>query len=258
MIRSTLSTMTFLVIASSFAEEGFHQHKSPGYTDTPKISGSEFAVHQPDRPQPPRVIPADFDRSTPPPSDAVILFNGSSLDKFQPTEWKVIDGVVRAGEGGLSTRDAFGDCQLHVEWRTPNPPQGGPMSMGNSGVFLMGKYELQIFDSYSCEIYADGSAASIYGQTPPLFNVCRKPGEWQTYDIYFTAPLFKNGQLEKPATITVLHNGVFVQVNTEIKGPTRHKQALPYEPHPPRLPFYFQGHGNPVEYRNIWIRDLAE
>ena len=215
-------------------------------------------MHQPDRPSPARVVPAPYTGSAPVPSDAEVLFDGTGLEHFGNTEWTLQDGVVIAGKGGLSTKNAYGDMHLHVEWRAPNPPRGGPMSMGNSGIFIMGKYELQIFDSYTCEIYADGSAAAVYGQTPPMFNVCRKPGEWQTYDIYFTAPVFDGEDLVKPAYITVIHNGVFVHVNTEIKGPTRHKKAHPYQVHAARLPFYFQGHGNPVEFRKIWVRDLDE
>ena len=152
---------------------------------------------------------------------------------------------------------ATASCTLNV--RTPTTINTNKINnSGNSGIFLMSRYELQVFDSYSVEIYADGSAAAIYGQTPPMFNVCRKPGEWQTYDIYFKAPVFDGEKLVKPAYITVLHNGVFVHINTEITGPTRHNKALPYEAHPPKQPFYLQGHGSPVEYRNIWIRDLAK
>ena len=130
------------------------------------------------------------------------------------------------------------------------------MNMGNSGVFFMQRYELQVFDSYTSKIYADGSAGAIYGQTPPLVNVCQPPGKWQTYDVVFTAPKFAEGKLIEPARITVLHNGVLIQNNTRILGPTKHKKALPYQPHAAKLPFFLQGHSNPVEFRNIWIREL--
>lgn len=256
MTRSVITASVMILAVIAYAEEGFHKVKAPGYPDMPKIEGTEFTVHQADRAQPPRVIPAPYSGSAPIPSDAEVLFDGTHLDNFAKTEWILKDGVVIAMKGGLASKKAYGDMHLHVEWRAPNPPRGGPMSMGNSGIFIMGKYELQVFDSYTCEIYADGSAAAIYGQTPPMFNVCRAPGEWQTYDIYFTAPAFEGEKLTKPAYITVLHNGVFVHVNTEIKGPTRHKQAKPYESHDARRPFYLQGHGNPVEYRKIWVRDL--
>ncbi|QBG46886.1 DUF1080 domain-containing protein [Verrucomicrobia bacterium S94] len=192
-----------------------------------------------------------------PPSDADVLFDGTALDKFRKNSWSVKDGNIVAGKGGLSSGRTYGDMQMHIEWRTPNPPEPEkPGSMGNSGIYIMGRYELQIFDSYSCCIYADGSAGAIYGQTPPMVNVCRKPGEWQTYDIWFKAPVFEGEKLISPARITVLHNGVFIHVNTEIKGPTRHNKTTAYVPHPARLPFFLQGHGSAVEFRNIWIRDL--
>ncbi|QBG46469.1 DUF1080 domain-containing protein [Verrucomicrobia bacterium S94] len=239
------------------AEEGFHQYKSQGVTWTPKIPGQDWIVHQKDRPQPPRVKPAPYKGMTPPPSDAIVLFDGTSLDKLH-TKCPVIDGAIRIN-GGLSSKDAFGDCQLHIEWRTPTEINTDKINnSGNSGIFLMGKYEIQVFDSYSVELYADGSAAAVYGQTPPMFNVCRKPGEWQTYDIYFKAPVFKDGKLVTPAYVTVMHNGVFVHVNTEITGPTRHNKVLPYEAHEAKRPFWIQAHGSPVEYRNIWIRDLEK
>lgn len=258
--------MKQIIILTSFlgasmavgAEEGFFLVEYPGYEDTPQIAGSEFKVHQKDRPQPTRVRPGGNggEVSTPAPSDAVILFDGGSLDAFGETTWQVRDGSIVAGEKALTTKQSFGDCQLHVEWRTPDPARGEPGNMGNSGLFFMQRYELQVFDSYSCKIYADGSAGAIYGQSPPLVNVCRRPGEWQSYDVVFTAAVFEDGKLVKEARITVLHNGVLVQKDTKILGPTHHKQAQPYQAHAARLPLAFQGHNSPVEYRNIWIRDL--
>jgi hypothetical protein len=240
-------------------EEGFHQYEVKGYEGNPVIAGTEWKVHDNARPQPVRVTPGTYTDPGKAPSDAEILFDGTSMDHFQDTEWCMKNGVIVAGKGGLSSRKAYGDCRLHVEWRVPaalNTQE--PSCMGNSGIFLMGRYELQVFDSYSCRIYADGSAAAIYGQTPPMFNACRKPGEWQTFDIFFMAPVFEDDKLVNPAYITVLHNGVFVHINTEITGPTKHNKVLPYTPHKARMPFYLQGHGSPVEYRNIWIRDLEE
>ena len=254
-MKKWIISAALLVSSAASAEKGFHQYKSPGVDWTPKIPGQEWIVHQKDRPQPPRVVPGPYTGITSAPSDAVILFDGTSLDRFHTT-CSIVDGAIRI-TGGVSTRDAFGDCQLHVEWRTPTEINTEKINnSGNGGIFLMGKYEVQVFDSYSVELYADGSAASVYGQTPPMFNVCRKPGEWQTYDIYFTAPVFEGADLVTPATITMLHNGVFVHINTEITGPTRHNKVLPYEAHEARRPFYLQAHGSPVEYRNIWIRDL--
>ncbi|KAA3656156.1 MAG: DUF1080 domain-containing protein [Calditrichaeota bacterium] len=246
-------------ILAAQTEKGFHKYEYQGYDSLAQIPKSEFTVHQKDRPQPPRVNPADAnnDIGIAAPSDAMVLFDGSSLEHFQKTGWQIVDGHLIAGKGDLITKSAYGDCQLHVEWRAPNPPQGKPNNMGNSGIFFMQLYELQVYDSYSSKIYADGSAAAIYGQIPPMVNVCRPPGQWQSYDVIFTAPRFENDKLVTPAQITVFHNGVVVHNNTEIFGPTAHKKSLPYKAHAARVPIKFQGHNSPVEYRNIWIRDLG-
>ncbi len=254
------SLVMALLCAPSFAcaEDGFHEFESEGYTDTELIPGSTFRVHQRDRPQPPRVTaPPAPEEPASPPSDAIVLFDGSTLDQFQEAEWEVRDGVLAASDGNLQTNEAFGDCQLHVEWRAPNPPTGEPVNMGNSGIFMMQRYEIQIYDSYSSKIYADGSAAAVYGQTPPLVNACRRPGEWQSYDIIFKAPVFENDQLVEPATVTMLHNGVLVHDSTKIVGATAHRASPKQSPHVPRLPLVVQGHGSPVEFRSIWIRDLS-
>ncbi|MEM0964599.1 MAG: DUF1080 domain-containing protein [Verrucomicrobiota bacterium] len=202
--------ISLLVACFASAEVGFHSvvADSSEY-ETPLIPGSEYRVHQHDRPQPPRVVPGDFVSRTAP-ADADILFDGSSMDQFEPGEWFMKNGVLISGKGGLYSKKAYGDLQMHIEWRTPNPPRGGPKSLGNNGVKLMGLYEIQIFDSYTCKIYADGSAGAVYAQTPPAVNASRKPGEWQTFDIYFTAPVFEGGQLVKPGYVTVLHNGIFI------------------------------------------------
>lgn len=162
-VSAVVAIALLLLPDIAWGEDGFHVEKVKGGYDTPVISGSEFKVHQIDRPQPPRVVPPAVNevQLVPPPSDAMALFDGSSLDQFAPNEWKLKDGILVAGKGNLTTKDAFGDCQLHVEWRAPSPPRGGPMSLGNSGIFFMQRYELQIFDSYTCKIYADGSAGSV-------------------------------------------------------------------------------------------------
>ena len=248
-----------LVVSNITAEEaGWFKYEFLGYVDTPIIPGSEFRVHQQDRPQPPRVVPPGTDESMvcAPPSDAIALFNGASLERFEETSWEVEDGILIAGDGDLYTKDGYGDCLLHVEWRIPNPPEGEPVNMGNSGIFFMGLYELQIYDSYSSKIYADGSAAALYGQTPALVNACRKPGEWQRFDVVFTAPVFEKEKLVKPGWITVLHNGVLVHNYTQILGPTVHRAFEPYKPHAAALPLMIQGHGSPVAFRDIWIRRL--
>ena len=241
------------------AEKGFHQYELTGFTNTPFLPGGEFRVHQSDRPLPVRVIPSKAPAiiGSSAPSDAVILFDGKNLDQFLPSPWLVTDGSVIAGKGNLVTKNAYGDCQFHVSWRAPGPPQGSPSNMGNSGILFMGLYELQVYDSYSSKIYADGSAAAIYGQIPPLVNACRKPGEWQTYDVIFMAPKFdKDGKLLEAARITVLHNGVLVQNNAKIIGPMAYKNFFPYKAHAAKLPITIQGHVSPVEFRDIWMREL--
>jgi hypothetical protein len=161
--------------------------------------------------------------------------------------------------GNISTRESFGDCQLHVEFAEPLPASGESQERGNSGVFLMGLYEMQVLDSYQNKTYADGQAASVYGQYPPLVNASRPPGQWQTYDIVFHGPRFaKDGRVIRPARVTILHNGVLVQDNVELTGPTAHGERPPYKAHPEKLPLQLQDHHSPVRYRNIWIRELKE
>lgn len=200
-----------------------------------------------------------------PPSDAIVLFDGKDASKWKSqkdggaVKWKLEDGalVVVGGTGGIETKDAFGDCQLHIEWRTPAKVVGESQGRGNSGLFLMGKYELQILDSYNNRTYSNGQAGSIYKQTPPLVNASRGPGEWQAYDIIFTAPQFsEDGTVKTPARITVFHNGVLVQNNTTIWGATQYIGTPNYEKHNAKEPLALQDHGNPMAFRNIWIRPL--
>jgi len=193
-----------------------------------------------------------------PPSDAVVLFDGKDLSQWVGGEkWKIEDGYA-ISTAGIHTKQAFGDCQLHVEWASPPEATGSGQGRGNSGVYLMGQYEVQILDSYQNETYFDGQAGAIYKQSPPLVNACRGPGQWQTYDIIFKSPRFdKDGNLEKPAVMTVLHNGVLIQDHFELKGGTAWHKPPSYSKHPPKLPLHLQFHGNPVRFRNIWIRELA-
>jgi hypothetical protein len=192
-----------------------------------------------------------------PPSDAVVLFDGKDLSQWIDSQWIVENGCAIAHGGDMKTKQTFGDCQLHMEWASPEKVEGDGQGRGNSGVFLMGVYEVQILDSYNNVTYFDGQAGSIYKQHPPLVNACRKPGEWQTYDILFSAPRFgKDGKLEKPAYVTVLHNGVLIQDHFEIQGETSWDSAPAYHPHPTKGPLILQFHGNPVKYRTIWIREL--
>jgi hypothetical protein len=229
-------------------------------------SSPRWKSHDPTRPLPPVITPAEQQLPVAPPSDAVILFDGSDFSKWRDKEgeehhWTLEDGVMAAGGKGhnLFTIQPFGDVQLHLEWSAPSPAQGSGQGRGNSGVFLMGRYELQILDSYENETYADGQAAAIYGQQPPLVNACRPPGEWQTYDIVFRRPRFTvSGELEKPARVTVVHNGVLVQDCVELVGGTMWLQPIAYQFHPDKLPISLQDHGNPVKFRNIWLRELRE
>jgi hypothetical protein len=194
-----------------------------------------------------------------PPSDAVVLFDGKDLSKWDGADkWEVKDGYAISGGNDIQTKQGFGDCQLHVEWATPEKVEGDGQGRGNSGVFLMGLYEVQVLDSFNNKTYFDGQAAAIYKQHPPLVNACRKPGEWQTYDIIFEAPRFDaKKKLVRPAYITVLQNGVLVQNHFEIKGTTEWDQAPHYDAHPAKLPIRLQYHGNPVRFRNIWLRELG-
>ncbi|MHC4434323.1 MAG: 3-keto-disaccharide hydrolase [Planctomycetota bacterium] len=229
-----------------------------GYKDTPVLPWCGYHVHDPDRPAPPKVKPGPAAKEpTPAPSDAVVLFDGTSLSQWKPSDWKIESGELIAVSGELTTRQAFGDCQLHVEWQTPDPPQGRMFDRGNNGVRLMSLFEIQIFDTYTTPLYPDGQAASVYGQTPPKVNACRGPGQWQTFDIIFFAPVFKDGKLEKPAYITVVHNGVLVHHNQKIYGPTGHRILPKYDkPIPEKLPLSLSAHNNPVRFRSIWIRPL--
>jgi hypothetical protein len=194
------------------------------------------------------------------PSDAVVLFDGKDLSHWNHAEkWVVKDGCVISGGNDIQSKQSFGDCQLHVEWASPEKVSGSGQGRGNSGVFMLGSYEIQVLDSYQNETYADGAAAAVYKQHPPLVNACRKPGEWQTYDIIWESPRFDaKGTLTKPACVTVLHNGVLVQNHFQPLGPTAWDQKPKYTPQPPKGPIGLQFHGNPVRFRNIWIREVKE
>jgi hypothetical protein len=212
--------------------------------------------------EPPIVTPGRT--SADPPSDAIVLFDGKSLAAWRsadgsPAKWQVRDGYVEvvAGTGDIRTADSFGDSQLHIEWATPAVPKGEGQERGNSGVFLMERYEIQVLDSYENKTYYHGQAGSVYKQYAPLVNASRRPGEWQAYDIIFTAPRFdEQGKVTERARVTVLHNGVLIQNNVEIYGNTYNDRAALYIVHPMAQPLRLQDHGNPVRYRNIWIRRL--
>ena len=246
---------------AAFSADG----KSLGYQDTPMYPGSKWHVHDGERPQPKIVTPGEFstkDKAGSAPSDAVVLFDGKDLSQWKSgndaPKWKVEDGFfqVAPGTGTLQTKGEFGpDVQLHIEFATP-PPVGNGQGRGNSGVFFYGLYEIQVLDNYDNPTYPDGQATAIYGQTPPLVNASRKPGEWQVYDIIFNAPRFKDGKLETPAFATIFHNGVLTQNHTQLLGPTPHRQVGVYAPHPEKGSISLQDHGNPMRFRNVWIREL--
>jgi Domain of Unknown Function (DUF1080) len=247
---ASCSGLSLLLAASCFAQ-----------VDT------KWKIHDLHRPVPPIVTPGTSStQETPgkPPSDAIVIFDGKDLSQWLdkdngPAKWKVENGYfeVVPKTGYIHTKTPFGDCQLHVEFSEPVPPKGESQERGNSGVFLMGLYEIQVLDSYENKTYADGQAGAVYGQYPPLVNASRPPGRWQWYDIVFHGPRFdSSGKLLRPARITVFHNGVLVQDNVEPTGPTAHGERPPYKAGPDKLPLALQDHGNPVRYRNIWIREL--
>lgn len=212
-------------------------------------------------PVPPKVTPGE---GTAAPSDAIVLFDGSSLDGWETTNgkaagWSLGDGAmtVKKGTGSIRTKQGFGSCQLHIEWRSPSEIVGEGQGRGNSGVFLMSTYEVQVLDSYESRTYSNGQAGSVYKQFIPLVNATKAPGEWQTYDIIFMAPIFnEKGAVIRPASVTVLHNGVLVQNHSVLRGHTPYKGLPAYTKHADKLPIMLQDHGNPVSYRNIWIREL--
>ncbi len=242
---------------------------SPFYGDAPDAN-HPWAVHDRNRPQPAVVTPGTFstqEQPGKPPSDAVILFDGTeaSLLKWaadkqpaEPTKWIVKEGALQCvpGSGYIRTKEEFGDCQLHVEWAEPADITGESQGRGNSGVFLMGMTEVQVLDSYKNSTYADGSAGSVYGVNPPMVNSLRPPGEWQSYDIVFRRPIYKDGKEVEPGTVTVMINGVLVQDHTPLEGGGGHKSRSKARPFPEKGPLKLQDHGNPVKYRNIWYRSL--
>ena len=233
---------------------------------TAKQEVEKWKVHDPERPMPPVVDPGPAGKPVPLPSDAIILFDGKNLSQWtdgkgQTVRWKVENGYMEvvAKTGAIRTKQNFGDCQLHVEWASPVVVKGESQERGNSGVFLMNIYEVQVLDCYNNKTYADGMTASLYAQYPPMVNACRPPGEWQTFDIIFKRPRFDDsGELTSPAWFTVFHNNILVHDNAELIGPTTHKARPPYKAHADRLPISLQDHGHPVRFRNIWIRDLEK
>lgn len=252
--------LLFLLTAARAAEPVTAKDGSGylGYRDTPKLPWCDWLVHDPDRPAPKRIEPGPAGAPVPPPADAIVLFAGRDADAWQtPHDWKVEDGLLVSGNKKFSSRESFGDLQVHLEWMPPANFKGPWSNQGNNGVFLMGLYEIQIFDSYNVKIYPDGACGAVYGQTPPLVEATRPPGQWQTYDIIFYAPRFADGKLVAPARVTVLLNGILVQHNQEIHGETGHRKLPAYTQKISTGPLAFGGHGCPIRFRNIWVRPLS-
>ena len=241
------------------------QHAPVGYTDTPYLPDGKWRVHDLNRPHPKQITPGATTGA--PPSDAIVLFDGTNLSKWVgvkrgvagPAEWKVENGYMEVvpKTSDLVTKDKFGDIQLHVEWASPAKIEGESQDRGNSGIILMGRYEVQVLDSYQNPTYADGQAGAIYGQYPPLVNAVRKPGEWQTYDLIFEAPRFENGKLVRPASLTLFHNGVLLHSHKEWIGSVEHRRVGHYTPHAAEEPLTLQNHNTRVRFRNIWVRPIG-
>ncbi len=256
-----------LVVAFALGLGQAQEPRKVGFKDTPMLPGGRWHVHDSDRPLPKVIAPGTCSTQEEPghpPSDAIVLFDGKDLSHWQarrdrPAGWTVEGGamVIKPGAGEIRTRDEFGDCQLHLEFASPVPPRSNDQGRGNSGVMFFGRYEIQVLDCFDNATYADGHAAAIYGQYPPLVNASRPPGQWQTYDIIFTAPRFKADRtLESPAYVTMLHNGVLVHNHTAPIGAMAYRAVGKYTPHGPKGPIVLQDHGNPVRFRNIWVRPI--
>ena len=248
--------------------KGRHRTGQPGqgYDDTLNVPGQQWGVHDKERPEPWIISPPTASTQAHPgtvPSDATVLFDGTDLSQWQggngDAQWTVKDGYMEVnGTGSIRTRESFGSCQLHVEFATPTEVKSKSQGRGNSGVMIMGLYEIQVLDSFDNRSYSDGQAGSIYGQYPPLVNASRAPGQWQVFDIVFEAPEFdKEGELVKPAYITVFHNGIVVHNRATSLGQVAHKDPPQWKPHAEKLPLTLQDHGNPVRFRNVWIRPLT-
>lgn len=239
--------------------EAFAAEESAWNRGLPQQYDSIWKVHDDRRPKPTPVTPAAECGS--PPSDAIVLFDGKDLSKWNG-KWKVENGYMEANStGSITTKDAFGDCQLHIEYMAPSPPEKRDQARGNSGIILMRSYEIQVLDNHENPTYSDGYIGAVYGQHPPLVLACRKPGKWQTYDIIFRAPRWKDetgSEVEEPARVTVLLNGVVVQHNAEIYGSVAYRSLAKYRRHKDKMPLLLQDHGDrqPVRFRNIWIREL--
>ncbi len=260
----SLLTVAAVLTAYHLAHETEAQERPDWHEGLPRQFNSVWLKHDDNRPKPEKITPGATSGAAP--SDAIALFDGSDLSGWEstrkdggPAKWKVENGYMEVNNtGSIRTKEHFGDCQLHLEYRAPTPPRLRSQGRGNSGIILMGRYEVQVLDNYDNPTYADGYIGAVYGDFPPLVNACRKPGEWQTYDIVFRAPRFKDGKVSEPARVTVLLNGIVVQHNTEVYGSVAWRRLSAYgEPHGPG-PIMLQDHGDQQapRFRNIWIRKL--
>ncbi len=261
MIKQRITSQIILALCTGAAASVF---AADGYKDTPIIPGTKWHVHDPDRPKP-RIITSGktFSDMAAAPSDAVVLFDGTDFSKWQgekgEVKWKIENGYMETTKTGrIRTKDEFRDFQLHLEFATPAKVEGKGQGRGNNGVNIFGRYEIQVLDSYNNETYADGQAGALYGQTPPLVNASRPPGEWQTYDIIFEAPKWEGDKLVKSAFATVLHNGVILHHRREILGTINHRSFPKYGTPQEQGYIELYEHGNPVRFRNIWIRPLGD
>jgi hypothetical protein len=265
MMKSTKSLLVLLSFGTAIAVLAQDKPKL-GYQNTPMIPGTQWHVHDGERPQPRVVTPGEaFSQKAPAPSDAIVLFDGKDFSKWRgkdgEVKWKIENGYMETTTSGpIKTVDEFGDFQLHLEFATPEKVEGKGQGRGNNGVNIFGRYEVQILDSYENQTYPDGQAGAIYGQTPPLVNASKKPGEWQAYDIIWEGPRWDSeGKLTRKASVTVLHNGVLLHHKRELIGSTPHQRVGDYaKPHPEKGSIELYEHGNPVRFRNIWIRPVGE
>jgi len=271
MMRKVLLTIVvygLVILAGCAAQQAAKEGEKLQYVET---DTGRWLIHDMNRPAPAVITPGTESTQTEPgqaPSDAIVLFDGTNLSEWtntkgEPSKWIIGEGYMEPvkGSGYIQSKRKFGSCQLHVEFATPSMVTGSSQERGNSGVFLMANYEVQVLDSYENKTYPDGQCAALYGRAVPLVNACRKPGEWQSYDIIFHRPIFKGNKVVKKATFTVFQNGVLVHDNVELQGGTGWKgphAISDYEPHEDKLPIMLQDHGNPVRFRNIWVRELAD
>ena len=249
---------TFTTMMASFATGGFALAVEVGEKpNTPKLPDVPYVVHDGTRPQPVKVKSAGA-VSVKPPADATVLIGEKCSDHWTGN-WPIENGVMTVAKGSINTKQGWGSCQLHLEFRVPKDRAVSGQKGGNSGVFLMGIYEVQVGESHTNQTYPDGQTGALYGQTPPRINPSTPQGEWQSFDIIFEAPTYEDGKVVKPAVITVLHNGVLIHHARELLGPTVHKRLAQYPAkHPERAPIQLQDHGDPIQYRNIWVRELGE